>query len=118
ARALRRRSLHSSPGPGKPATWRREAGGSMAASEEVRDMRDAETTLAIIAERGMPRSRNEPPESRMMRKYPVRFGRGRMEKDAAGRPSLPAHYGHTTPGTSRPSPAAYLTSNSRPSSGS
>ena len=51
-RVLRRRSLHSSPGPGKPATWRREAGGSMAATGEVRDMRGAETTLAIIAERG------------------------------------------------------------------
>jgi hypothetical protein len=42
----------------------------------------------------------------MMRKYPVRFGRGRMEKDAAGCPSLPTHYGPTNPGTSRTSPAA------------
>jgi hypothetical protein len=32
-RVLRRRSLHSSPRPGKPATRRREAGGSMAATE-------------------------------------------------------------------------------------
>ena len=52
ARAPGRRSLHSSPRPGEPATWRREAGSSMAVTEEVRDMRDAETTLAIIRERG------------------------------------------------------------------
>ena len=32
-----------------------------------------------------------------------------MEKDAAGCPSLPSHYGLTNPGTSRTSPAAYLT---------
>jgi hypothetical protein len=34
-----------------------------------------------------------------------------MEKDAAGCPSLPSHYGLTNPGTSRTSPAAYLTTN-------
>ena len=33
-----------------------------------------------------------------------------MEKDAAGYPSLPLHYGLTNPGTSRTSPAAYPTS--------
>ena len=43
----------------------------------------------------------------------VRFGRGRMEKDAAGCPSLPSHYGLTNPGTSRTSPAAYLTTKRR-----
>jgi hypothetical protein len=32
-----------------------------------------------------------------------------MEKDAAGYPSLPLHYGLTNPGTGRTSPAAYLT---------
>ena len=32
-----------------------------------------------------------------------------MEKDAAGYPSLPLHYGLTNPGTSRTSPAAYPT---------
>ena len=32
-----------------------------------------------------------------------------MEKDAAGCPSLPTHYGPTNPGTSRTSPAAYPT---------
>ena len=41
----------------------------------------------------MPRSKNERLESRMMRKYPVRFGGRRTEKDAAGYPSLPLHYG-------------------------
>src|SRR5262245_3558862 len=44
ARAPGRRSLHRSPRPGKPVTWRREAGSSMAVTESVRDMRDAETT--------------------------------------------------------------------------
>jgi len=34
-----------------------------------------------------------------------------MEKDAAGCPSLPSHHGLTNPGTSRTSPAAYLTWN-------
>jgi hypothetical protein len=57
----------------------------MAVTEEVREMGDAETTLAII--------KNELLESRMMRKYPVRFGGRRTEKDAAGCPSLPLHYG-------------------------
>ena len=33
-----------------------------------------------------------------------------MEKDAAGYPSLPLHYGLMNPGTSRTSPAAYPTS--------
>jgi DNA invertase Pin-like site-specific DNA recombinase len=41
----------------------------------------------------MPRLKNELLESRMMRKYPVRFGGRRTEKDAAGCPSLPWHYG-------------------------
>src|SRR4051812_28705865 len=45
--------------------------------------------------------RNEWLESRMMGNYQVRFGGGRMEKGAAGHPSLPLHYGHTKPGTSR-----------------
>jgi hypothetical protein len=44
-----------------------------------------------------------------MRKYQVRFGRGRMEKGAAGYPSLSSQDGPTNPGTSRTSPAAYLT---------
>ena len=38
-----------------------------------------------------------------------RFGEGRMEKDAAGGPSLPSPDGLTNPGASRISPAAYLT---------
>ncbi|MGP0066252.1 MAG: PDDEXK nuclease domain-containing protein, partial [Isosphaeraceae bacterium] len=33
--------------------------------------------------------------------YQVRFGGGRMEKGAAGYPSLPLHYGLTNPGISR-----------------
>ncbi len=39
----------------------------------------------------------------------VRFGGGRMEKDAAGYPSLLSHYGLTNSGISRTSPAAYPT---------
>ena len=46
------RSLHSSRGPGKPATWRRETGHFDAQAEEVREMRDAETVLGIIQDRG------------------------------------------------------------------
>ena len=52
ARAPGRRSRRSSPGPGKPATWRRAAGMQMARAEEVREMRSAETVLAIIHDRG------------------------------------------------------------------
>src|SRR4051794_10502530 len=37
----------------------------------------------------------------MMGNYQVRFGGGRMEKGAAGCPSLPTHYGLTNPGASR-----------------
>ena len=37
----------------------------------------------------------------MMGNYQVRFGGGRMEKGAAGFPSLPSHYGLTNPGISR-----------------
>src|SRR5512134_1144019 len=37
----------------------------------------------------------------MMGNYQVRFGGGRMEKGAAGCPSLPSHYGLTNPGISR-----------------
>ena len=37
----------------------------------------------------------------MMGNYQVRFGGGRMEKGAAGYPSLPLHYGLTNPGISR-----------------
>src|SRR4051812_25346740 len=52
ARAPGQRRPRSSPRPGKPATWRRGSGGQMAKSVEVREMRNAETTLAIIRERG------------------------------------------------------------------
>jgi hypothetical protein len=45
----------------------------------------------------------------MMRKYQVRFGGGRMEKDAAGYPSLPTHTGSRTPASDGTSPAAYPT---------
>src|SRR4029079_12572577 len=45
--------------------------------------------------------RNERPESRMMGNYQVRFGGGRMEKGAAGSPSLLTHDGLTNPGISR-----------------
>ena len=51
-RALWRRSLDSSLRPGKPATWRRGSGGRMVTNVEVREMQNAETTLAIIRERG------------------------------------------------------------------
>src|SRR5215813_8743564 len=37
----------------------------------------------------------------MMGNYQVRFGGGRMEKGAAGYPSLPLHYGLTNPGIRR-----------------
>ena len=47
----------------------------------------------------------------MMRKYQVRFGGGRMEKDAVGYPFLPTHDGLTNPDASRTSPAAYPTWN-------
>ena len=36
-----------------------------------------------------------------MENYQVRFGGGRMEKGAAGFPSLPLHYGLMNPGISR-----------------
>ena len=64
-------------------------------------MQNADTKLAVI---GMSHWRAGCLES-----LHVRFGRGRMEKDAAGCPSLPSHYGLTNPGTSRTSPVAYLT---------
>jgi hypothetical protein len=46
----------------------------MAVNVKVRDMRDAETILAII------RERIRSLESRVMRKYQARFGGGPMEK--------------------------------------
>src|SRR5260370_15993723 len=39
-------------GRNKPATWRRGAGNPMTAVAAVREMRNAETTLAIIRKRG------------------------------------------------------------------
>jgi hypothetical protein len=51
---------------------------------EVREMRDAERILGII-------ERQKSLESRMMRKYQVRFGGGRMEKEHANDTS-PAAY--------------------------
>src|SRR5271166_3077198 len=50
-----------------------------------------------------------PLESRMTRKCPVRFGGGRMEKDAAGYPSRLTQTGSRTPASDRTSPAAYPT---------
>src|SRR5271157_3734640 len=50
-----------------------------------------------------------PLESRMTRKCPVRFGGGRMEKDAAGYPSRLTHTGSRTPASDGTSPAAYPT---------
>src|SRR5581483_12019982 len=52
ARALWRRSLRSSPSRGKPGTWRREAGVHDYPEREVREMRNAETILGVIRERG------------------------------------------------------------------
>jgi hypothetical protein len=52
ARALRERSLRSSPRAGKPSTWRREAGVFDYPEREVREMRNAETILGVIRERG------------------------------------------------------------------
>jgi hypothetical protein len=52
ARASRRRSLRSSPRAGKPSTWRREAGVFDYPEREVREMRNAETILGVIRERG------------------------------------------------------------------
>ena len=48
-------------------------------------MRNAETILAVIA------SMNGLRESRMTRKCHVRFGGGRMEKDATGSPRAEEH---------------------------
>ena len=45
----------------------------------------------------------------MTRKCPVRFGGGRMEKDAAGYPSRLTHTGSRTPASDGTSPAAYPT---------
>ena len=51
-RPLWLRSPRSSPRAGKPSTWRRGTGVRIARSREVREMRNAETVLAIIHERG------------------------------------------------------------------
>ena len=51
-RVLWQRSLHSSPRTGKPFTWRREAGICDDQDREVREMRNAETVLGVIRERG------------------------------------------------------------------
>ena len=91
-------------------------------------MQTAETLLAIYGEvadaRGCSGSRRTttgtrgsggtnqrigPLESRMTRKCPVRFGGGRMEKDAAGYPSRLTHTGSRTPASDGTSPAAYPT---------
>jgi hypothetical protein len=51
----------------------------------------------------------------MMQKYPVRFGGRRTEKDAAGCPSLPLHYGPVNELRHKPYLAGrlpYLTSSS------
>ena len=45
----------------------------------------------------------------MLGNLQVRFGGGRMEKDAAGYPSLPMHMGSRTPASDGTSPAAYPT---------
>ena len=66
-------------------------------------MQTAETLLAISNQR------IGPLESRMTRKCPVRFGGGRMEKDAAGYPSRLTHTGSRTPASDGTSPAAYPT---------
>ena len=58
-------------------------------------MQTAETLLAISNQR------IGPLESRMTRKCPVRFGGGRMEKDAAGYPSRLTHTGSRTPASRR-----------------
>src|SRR5271166_428744 len=58
-------------------------------------MQTAETLLAISNQR------IGPLESRMTRKCPVRFGGGRMEKDAAGYPSRLTHTGSRNPGIRR-----------------
>src|SRR3981081_127643 len=45
-------SPRSSPRSGKPAAWRRGAGVFDDSNKEVRDMRNAETVLSVIRERG------------------------------------------------------------------
>ena len=119
-RPPRRRSPQSSPRPGEPATWRRGAGSRMAADAQVREMREAETTLAIIADRGAPLPPGDPRratdadsteagrrdrrlrllESRMLGNLHVRFGGGRTEKGPrghlAGRLPYPPHFGATS----------------------
>jgi len=72
-------------------------------------MQNADTKLAIIGDGPADRRRMNYRRAGCLENLPVRFGRGRMEKDAAGYPSLLLHYGLTNPGTSRTSPAAYLT---------
>src|SRR3954447_14666432 len=61
ARAPGRRSPHSSPGSGEPVTWRRGTGDRTAAAVEVREMRDAETTLAVLEDRSDRRLARVPP---------------------------------------------------------
>src|SRR5205807_2262108 len=51
-RVLRRRSLRSSPRTGEPSTWRRETGGPTTKNVQVREMRNADTVLGVIRERG------------------------------------------------------------------
>ena len=51
-RVLWQRSLRSSPRTGEPSTWRRETGGRITKTFKVREMRNAETVLGIIRERG------------------------------------------------------------------
>ncbi len=82
-RPLRSRTTHSSRRLGNPSTGRRGGGGSIANKAEVRAMRNAETILAVIRDRGDHYAnghRNEPLESRMLGNVHVRFGGGRLEK--------------------------------------
>src|SRR5271157_1218918 len=110
ARAPGRRNPHSSSSPGKPDTWQRGVGDPMAGT-----WRDAKCKLprrsSPSTEKGSggTNQRIGPLESRMTRKCPVRFGGGRMEKDAAGYPSLLTHTGSRTPASDGTSPAAYPT---------
>ena len=108
ARAPGRRNPHSSSSPGKPDTWQRGVGDPMAGT-----WRDAKCKLP---RRSSPSQKDTttnqrigPLESRMTRKCPVRFGGGRMEKDAAGYPSRLMQTGSRTPASDGTSPAAYPT---------
>ena len=65
ARALGQRSPRSSLRAGKPSTWRRGTGVSTVRHGEVREMRDADTVLAVMRERLPAAHEHETLESRM-----------------------------------------------------